>query len=177
MGKGRWCGGGSEHRDDQHEGGRGGGGGERLGGGDAVDVRSASPVPVPVQRPRPQRSAILPSSPPLLELRLEVATLAPTPHRPKVVAQIKAPCPMSDMLIDMEVLRPHTARLLPPAGDRGILVLTGEEIKDVINCTGLWVIVREGYGGLAKRRKGGWMVDLWVIVSIVYIRCVCLLAK
>ncbi|TFK96886.1 hypothetical protein BDV98DRAFT_575372 [Pterulicium gracile] len=45
------------------------------------------------------------------------------------------------------------------AGDGvGGLWLTSEEIKDVVCCTGLWVVVREGFGGVGKvTRKGdGW---------------------
>ena len=68
---------------------------------------------------------------------------------------------MPDVLVDAGTLRPRApaAGLPPPEGDGGLLVLTAEEIKDVVSCTGLWVIVREGYGGLAKKRKGdGWMI-------------------
>lgn len=38
------------------------------------------------------------------------------------------------------------------------MMLTAEEIKDVVSCTGLWLVVREGFGGVGKeRRKGdGW---------------------
>lgn len=40
------------------------------------------------------------------------------------------------------------------------LVLTAEEIKDIVSCTSLWLIVREGFGGVGKeRRKGdGWRI-------------------
>ena len=98
---------------------------------------------------------------PRVDVKLKVATLAPAPHHPKVVAQIKTPYPLQDVLIDEGVVRPRTTAGLPPSegNDEGALVLTAEEIKDVVSCTGLWVIVREGYGGLAKRRKGdGWLI-------------------
>ena len=44
-------------------------------------------------------------------------------------------------------------------GGTGI-VLTAEEIKDVVCCTGLWLVVREGFGGVGKeKRKGdGWRI-------------------
>ena len=105
----------------------------------------------------------LESSPaePRVDVKLKVATLAPAPHHPKVVAQIKTPYPLQDVLINEGVVRPRTTAGLPPSegNDAGALVLTAEEIKDVVSCTGLWVIVREGYGGLAKRRKGdGWLI-------------------
>ena len=43
------------------------------------------------------------------------------------------------------------------AGAEG-LILTAEEIKDMVCCTGLWLVVREGFGGVGKeKRKGdGW---------------------
>ena len=96
---------------------------------------------------------------PRVDVKLKVATLAPAPHHPKVVAQIKTPYPLGDVLVDEGVVRPRTAGLPPSEGDEAALVLTAEEIKDVVSCTGLWVIVREGYGGLAKKRKGdGWLI-------------------
>ncbi|OJT03238.1 hypothetical protein TRAPUB_6173 [Trametes pubescens] len=38
------------------------------------------------------------------------------------------------------------------------LMLTAEEIKDIVSSTGLWLVVREGFGGVGRdRRKGdGW---------------------
>lgn len=44
-------------------------------------------------------------------------------------------------------------------GQAGI-VLTAEEIKDIVSCTSLWIVVREGFGGVGKeRRKGdGWRI-------------------
>ena len=40
------------------------------------------------------------------------------------------------------------------------MVLTAEEIKDVVCSTGLWLVVREGFGGIGKvARKGdGWRI-------------------
>ncbi len=93
---------------------------------------------------------------PRVDVKLKVATLSPAPHHPKVVAQIKTPLPLRDVLVDEGVVRRRSAGL---PGEESVLVLTAEEIKDVVSCTGLWVIVREGYGGLAKKRKGdGWLI-------------------
>lgn len=38
------------------------------------------------------------------------------------------------------------------------LMLSAEEIKDIVSSTGLWLVVREGFGGVGRdRRKGdGW---------------------
>jgi len=40
------------------------------------------------------------------------------------------------------------------------VLLSAEEIKDVVCCTALWVIVREGFGGVGRiSRKGdGWRI-------------------
>jgi hypothetical protein len=40
------------------------------------------------------------------------------------------------------------------------LVLTAEEIKDIVSSTGLWLVVRESIGGVGKiSRKGdGWRI-------------------
>jgi hypothetical protein len=108
-----------------------------------------------------------------LDIKLRVACLAPAPHHPKVVAQIKTPYPLPDVLFDS---RPggigatfrdrdrdesnnnnNNVELEKEGVDKGTLVLTAEETKDVVSCTGLWLVVREGYGGLARKRKGdGW---------------------
>ncbi|KAI0698196.1 hypothetical protein C8T65DRAFT_582133 [Cerioporus squamosus] len=40
------------------------------------------------------------------------------------------------------------------------LILTAEEIKDVVSSTALWLVVREGFGGVRVNRKGdgGWRI-------------------
>ncbi|TFK29141.1 hypothetical protein FA15DRAFT_632653 [Coprinopsis marcescibilis] len=98
-------------------------------------------------------------------IRIKVATLSQTPHHPKVVAMLKVPFPLPD--VDVERLE-----ILPRKGygfgshstnDRDQyrgLILTAEEIKDVVCSTGLWVAVRQGFGGVGKvNRKGdGWKI-------------------
>lgn len=98
-------------------------------------------------------------------LRLKVATLSPTPHHPKVVSMLKVPFPLPDIEIDKMAVRKRVltpqgiARPGTSSGPEG-LVLTAEEIKDVVSCTGLWLVVREGFGGVGKvSRKGdGWKI-------------------
>ena len=111
--------------------------------------------------------------------RVRVATFSPTPHHPKVVALLKVPFPLPDIIVDrLQVCR----RAVSPqgiarpswnstnggggsggGGDGGEpdgLVLTAEEIKDVVSSTGLWLVVRENIGGVGKiSRKGdGWRI-------------------
>jgi hypothetical protein len=110
-------------------------------------------------------------------VRAKVASLSPTPHHPKVVAALKVPFPLPDVDVDAPALRP---RVLTPAGvarpalepqdssesgarrarERVPLVLTAEEIKDVVSATGMWLVVREHIGGVGRvNRKGdGWKI-------------------
>lgn len=105
--------------------------------------------------------------------RVRVATFSPTPHHPKVVALLKVPFPLPDIIVDrLQVCR----RTVSPQGiarpswnltngggggdEPDGLVLTAEEIKDVVSSTGLWLVVRENIGGVGKiSRKGdGWRI-------------------
>lgn len=98
-------------------------------------------------------------------VRLKVATLSPTPHHPKVVSMLKVPFPLPDIEVDKMTVRRRAltssgiARPETATGQEG-LILTAEEIKDVISCTGLWLVVREGFGGVGRvSRKGdGWRI-------------------
>lgn len=99
-------------------------------------------------------------------LRIKLGTLAPAPHHPKVVAQLKVPFPLPD--VDVNNARP-IKRIVHPSGAisrspdienvEGLL-LTAEEIKDILSSTAFWVVVREGFGGVGKvNRKGdGWRI-------------------
>jgi hypothetical protein len=104
-------------------------------------------------------------------LRIKVGTISPTPHHPKVVAMLKVPFPLPDVEVDrMGVVKRQITSILggvlapnPNANQDSSytgLVLTAEEIKDVVCSTGLWLVVREGFGGVGKvSRKGdGWRI-------------------
>jgi hypothetical protein len=96
-------------------------------------------------------------------LKVKVAILSPTPHHPKVVGALKIPFPLPDIEVERVAVRPRQTRVVGNAqdeGNSGGLVLTAEEIKDVVSCTGLWLVVREGFGGVGKvNRKGdGWRI-------------------
>ncbi|KAL0057323.1 hypothetical protein AAF712_016040 [Marasmius tenuissimus] len=95
-------------------------------------------------------------------VKVKAGTLSPTPHHPKVVAMLKVPFPLPDVEVDKLNLRKReVGKVIPPANpESGGMVLTAEEIKDVICSTGLWVVVREGFGGVGKvSRKGdGWRI-------------------
>ncbi|PPQ80354.1 hypothetical protein CVT25_003637 [Psilocybe cyanescens] len=105
-------------------------------------------------------------------LRVKVGTLSPTPHHPKVVAMLKVPFPLPDVEVErMGIVRRKgfpiggAGQTTVPAGeDAGEpyngLTLTAEEIKDMVCSTGLWLVVREGFGGVGRvSRKGdGWRI-------------------
>ncbi|KAL6302541.1 hypothetical protein BKA93DRAFT_736415 [Sparassis latifolia] len=120
-------------------------------------------------------------------IRLKVAALVPTPHHPKVIALLKVPFPLPDIEVEHVRLRKRivtpagVARPAPvpepvangKSGGSGSglgkgfwaqqpqregMMLTAEEIKDVVSSTGLWLVVREAFGGVGRvSRKGdGW---------------------
>jgi hypothetical protein len=106
-------------------------------------------------------------------LRVKVGTLSPTPHHPKVVAMLKVPFPLPDVEVermgvvkrDVRSMGQRSAAASPSSDGEGErpyvgLTLTAEEIKDVVCSTGLWLVVREGFGGVGKvTRKGdGWRI-------------------
>lgn len=73
--------------------------------------------------------------------RIPLGTLSPAPHHPKLVGQLAVPFPLPDL----------SGTELGPDGAG----LTREELKDVIIVTCLHLIVRESFGGLARRRSHG----------------------
>ncbi|KAF8270081.1 hypothetical protein EI94DRAFT_1723825 [Lactarius quietus] len=99
-------------------------------------------------------------------VRVRVATFSPTPHHPKVVALLKVPFPLPDIFVDrMQVCRRAVSAqgIARPSWNTDSpdgLVLTAEEIKDIVSSTGLWLVVRESIGGVGKvSRKGdGWRI-------------------
>lgn len=69
--------------------------------------------------------------------RIPLGTLSPAPHHPKLVGQLAVPFPLPDL----------SSTGLGPDGAG----LTREELKDVIIVTCLHLIIRESFGGLARR--------------------------
>ncbi|KAJ7852968.1 hypothetical protein B0H13DRAFT_2083436 [Mycena leptocephala] len=87
-------------------------------------------------------------------LRIKVGTLSPTPHHPKVVAMLKVPFPLPDVDVERMAVRKRDATgqgagsgLTKPSHG---LVITAEEIKDVVCSTGLWLVV--------NRKGDGWRI-------------------
>lgn len=111
---------------------------------------SRTPSPSPPPGSPPPFSQARP--PPL---RIKVACLAPAPHHPKVVAQLKCPYPLPDVdLINAVHVQRDELPGVPNSAPRGRHMLSAEEIKDIVCSTSIWLVVREGFGGLGKKNGG-----------------------
>jgi len=85
-------------------------------------------------------------------LRLKVACLAPAPHHPKVVAQLKCPYPLPDVdLFNAVLVQRDELPGVPNSAPQGRHMLSAEEIKDIVCSASIWLVVREGFGGLGKK--------------------------
>lgn len=71
--------------------------------------------------------------------RIPIGSLSPTPHHPKLIGQLSIPFPLPDLS--------QSGIGADGAG------LTREELKDIISITCLFVVVREGFGGLVKKKR------------------------
>lgn len=112
--------------------------------------------------PEPGVSASSSSASPRV-LRIKVGTLSPTPHHPKLVGMLKAPFPLPDVELERMGVSPRPPGYItsrPPPSQWEGTTLTAEEIKDIVCSTGLWLVVREGFGGIGRvNRKGdGWRI-------------------
>ena len=98
------------------------------------------------------------------EQRIFLATLTPAPHHPKVVGQLKIPMKLESVsLADLQVGSKAANKVA--AGDKEKareeirskvlkeVCISEESLKDVVCVTALWLVAREGWGGLGKRRK------------------------
>ena len=74
----------------------------------------------------------------------------------KFMSTVSAAVPPSASSSESSVSSNHTPTVISGEG----ILLSAEEIKDIVCCTALWVVVREGFGGVGKeRRKGdGWRI-------------------
>ncbi|KAK7684997.1 hypothetical protein QCA50_011832 [Cerrena zonata] len=132
---------------------------------------STSPAHAAAQHKQPQ------------ETRLRVGSVIPAPHHPKITAMLKIPNPLPDIDLGngtahkrgvKSLGRPKesrpTTRSSPPSfpvytrSAVGSLlsslhdfstptIMTAQEIKDIVSCTGIWLIVREGFGGIGVERR------------------------
>jgi hypothetical protein len=89
-----------------------------------------------------------------------LGTLTPAPHHPKIIAMLKIPIGLQGI--------PLCAVGAKPTGDneekaqrqkdaekrvREEVCITEEGLKDVICVSAMWLVAREGFGGLGKKKK------------------------
>ena len=141
-----------------------------------------------IQSTQPQANPPSLAPIPPQQIKLKVATVSPTPHHPKVVSLLKIPFPLPDIEVStvnvrkrivtpVGIARPvesYSSTVGNGTGNLNMqsfsfngtggkprdtgLVLTAEEIKDIVASTALWLVVREAMGGVGRdKRKGdGW---------------------
>lgn len=117
---------------------------------------STSPAPsppLPANTTTNDHSSSPPTPPQPTIKRIHLGTLIPAPHHPKLVATLSVPFSLTPLALGTP----------KPGGMWGASEgLSVEEMKDCLSVTCLWVVVREGLGGLgaggvaAKGPGGKW---------------------
>ena len=81
-----------------------------------------------------------------------LATLTPAPHHPKVVGILKIPVDLRSIALYED---PNEARGVSTLsnGPRRDVTFSEEQLKDVVCVTALWLVAREEFGGLGKKRR------------------------
>jgi hypothetical protein len=77
-----------------------------------------------------------------------VATLYPAPHHPRVIAQIKISTEFEPIETGLR------AAMRTKEGEMEQVLLTEENVKDVVGVTALWLVAREDFGGYNKKKVG-----------------------
>jgi hypothetical protein len=78
-----------------------------------------------------------------------LGTLTPAPHHPKVIAQLKIPTRLDAVaLAEVKGSRSDIAKRV-----KAEVALTEENLKDVVCVTAMWLVAREEFGGLGRRRR------------------------
>ena len=82
--------------------------------------------------------------------RIPLATLTPAPHHPKVIGILKIPVGLRPVSLGFE-----NALERGPGSDggAGYIGLSEENLKDVICVTAMWLVAREEFGGIGRKRR------------------------
>ena len=81
-----------------------------------------------------------------------LGTLTPAPHHPKVVGTLKIPMGLDPVsLIDVHGTGEKQVEMANRV--REAVALSEENLKDVVCVTAMWLVAREEFGGLGKKRK------------------------
>lgn len=121
-----------------------------------IDVEARKRVVTPSGVARP---AVLsgPSSPPATPTQAAMAGAGAGAGLNKLAGKFKST--LASAAQGVHSLPSEDASAATHNGGEGVL-LSAEEIKDIVCCTACWVVVREGFGGVGKvNRKGdGWRI-------------------
>ena len=74
--------------------------------------------------------------------RIQLATLRPAPHHPKLIATLLLPPTLPSIPL---------GQFSPDQGLQGG-VLSNEVLRDLVHTTSMWLSIREGLGGLGKEK-------------------------
>lgn len=80
-----------------------------------------------------------------------VASLYPAPHHPRIVAQLKVPYDLEPIATGLASTAPQASSVAGDAGEE--ILLSVENIKDVVSTTAMWLVVREEFAGLGRKKK------------------------
>ena len=81
-----------------------------------------------------------------------LGTLTPAPHHPKVIGILKIPVALGSVsLTDPQANKGHHHDMASRV--REGVALTEENLKDVVCVTAMWLVAREEFGGLGRKRK------------------------
>ena len=86
--------------------------------------------------------------------RQVLGTLTPAPHHPKVIASLKIPMSLDSVsLTDIKApsggMQAEVAKRVKEE-----VCLSEENLKDVVCVTAMWLVAREEFGGLGRRKRG-----------------------
>ena len=81
-----------------------------------------------------------------------LGTLTPAPHHPKVIGMLKIPMGLDPIALT-EVRGESNDQQEMANRVREEVALTEENLKDVVCVTAMWLVAREEFGGLGKKRK------------------------
>ena len=84
-----------------------------------------------------------------------LGTLTPAPHHPKVVAALKIPRSLEP--VSLAQVKEGTGMIQKEMASRvrQEVCLTEENLKDVVCVTAMWLVAREEFNGLGRKKRGG----------------------
>lgn len=82
-----------------------------------------------------------------------LGTLTPAPHHPKVIAALKIPRSLDS--ISLTEMKPSASPAQAEVASRvkEEVCLTEENLKDVVCVTAMWLVAREEFGGLGRKKR------------------------